>query len=92
MLEIVLTLKATLRHSWLAGCRCFRWGVVESGGGSFGYDFRVSEVLISQTPEPINRVFTIRLRSDETKESFFSDAEYLAIKRAVVQKEQNAVA
>ncbi len=55
--------------------------LLESGGGSFGYDFRVSEVLISQTPEPINRVFTIRFRSDETKESFFSDAEYLAIKR-----------
>ncbi len=60
--------------------------ILERGGGSFGYDFRVSEVLISQTPKAINRAFTIRFPSDEAKESFFSDAEYLAIKLEYFEK------
>jgi uncharacterized protein (DUF1330 family) len=55
--------------------------LLEGGGGSFGYDFKVSEVLISKTSEPINRVFTIRFPSAEARESFFSDPEYLEIKR-----------
>lgn len=31
---------------------------LESLGGGFGYDLRVSEVLKSETKEPINRVVT----------------------------------
>ena len=54
--------------------------LLESRGGSFGYDFRVSEVLITATPELINRVFTIRFQSEEEIELFFSNPEYLAIK------------
>lgn len=49
-------------------------------GGDFGYDFRVSEVLKSQTPEPINRVFTIHFPTHEKMESFFSNEQYLKIK------------
>lgn len=50
--------------------------------GGFGYDFTVSEVLIS--PEngnsDINRVFTINFSSKNKMEGFFSDAQYLVVK------------
>ncbi len=55
--------------------------LLTSRGGSFGYDFEVSRVLKGETDDPINRVFTIRFPNDDTIEEFFSDGEYLAIKR-----------
>ncbi|WP_271274440.1 DUF1330 domain-containing protein [Aliamphritea hakodatensis] len=54
--------------------------VLHAHGGSFGYDCKVSEVLISETPEPFNRVFTIRFPDTETKDAFFSHPDYLQIK------------
>lgn len=49
-------------------------------GGSFGFDFKVSEVLKSKTEAPINRVFTIEFGSKTMMEQFFSDSSYLAVK------------
>ncbi|MBV1908584.1 MAG: DUF1330 domain-containing protein [Kangiellaceae bacterium] len=49
-------------------------------GGGFSYDFKVSDVLHSDTPEPINRVFTIYFESEEKMNSFFSDPKYLEVK------------
>ncbi|KGJ95161.1 DUF1330 domain-containing protein [Colwellia psychrerythraea] len=50
--------------------------------GAFGYDFTVSEVLIS--PEnsdiDINRVFTINFSSKNKMEGFFSEPQYLVVK------------
>ncbi len=54
--------------------------ILHSYGGSFGFDFKVSEVLKSKSAEPINRVFTIDFPSKEAMEQFFSDPEYLAVK------------
>ncbi len=54
--------------------------ILSSYQGSFGYDFRVSEVLISEETSDINRVFTINFSSKGTMAGFFSDPEYLAIK------------
>ncbi|QPB83688.1 DUF1330 domain-containing protein [Pseudoalteromonas rubra] len=48
--------------------------------GGFGYDLVVSEVLRSETNEPINRVFTIHFPSKEASERFFSDEDYLQVK------------
>ncbi|MCW8932632.1 MAG: DUF1330 domain-containing protein [Gammaproteobacteria bacterium] len=48
-------------------------------GGAFGYDFKVSEVLLSKTDNNINRVFTIEFPSKDVMESFFSDPEYIAV-------------
>nr|WP_206074727.1 DUF1330 domain-containing protein [Pseudoalteromonas rubra] len=48
--------------------------------GGFGFDFIVSEVLQSETDEPINRVFTIQFPSKEMSERFFSDEDYLKVK------------
>ena len=37
--------------------------ILKKYGGSFGFDFRVSEVLLSKTNNDINRVFTIEFPS-----------------------------
>jgi len=48
--------------------------------GYFGYDFKVSDVLISEGSTDINRVFTINFSSKNKMESFFSDSQYLIVK------------
>ena len=48
--------------------------------GHFGYDFKVSEVLISEGNTDINRVFTINFSSKNKMEGFFSDSKYLVVK------------
>ncbi|WP_019029855.1 hypothetical protein [Colwellia piezophila] len=48
--------------------------------GYFGYDFKVSEVLISPENSDINRVFTINFSNKNKMEGFFSDAQYLVVK------------
>ena len=55
--------------------------ILESYGGGFGYDFKVSKVLKSQTADPINRVFTISFPNQDSKDSFFSNEEYLQIRQ-----------
>jgi uncharacterized protein (DUF1330 family) len=54
--------------------------ILKSYGGAFGFDFRVSEVLLSKTQDPINRLFTIAFPSQKHMEAFFSNADYLAVK------------
>lgn len=56
--------------------------ILASFGGGFGYDFRVAEVLKSESQVEINRVFTIRFPDSATMDAFFSDAAYLQAKRA----------
>jgi len=48
--------------------------------GYFGYDFKVSEVLISAGDTDINRVFTINFSCKSKMEGFFSDRQYLIVK------------
>ncbi|WP_444937391.1 DUF1330 domain-containing protein [Microbulbifer sp. JMSA002] len=55
--------------------------ILESYGGSFGYDFRVSEVLKSESNFKINRVFTIRFPSEQIMNDFFSSPKYMAVKK-----------
>ena len=55
--------------------------ILKSYGGGFGYDFKVSEVLKSETKAPINRVFTICFTHEDSMNAFFSDDEYLRIKK-----------
>jgi uncharacterized protein (DUF1330 family) len=54
--------------------------ILHSYDGSFGFDFKISEVLKSKTEEGINRVFTIDFPSKEIMDSFFSDPKYLSVK------------
>lgn len=60
--------------------------ILKHYGGGFGYDFKVAEVLKSDTKAPINRVFTIYFRSEDSMNSFFSDEEYLKIKQRHFEK------
>jgi uncharacterized protein (DUF1330 family) len=53
--------------------------ILISIGGSFGFDFKVSEVLRSKTDNEINRVFTIEFPSKQEMENFFSRPDYLEI-------------
>ena len=53
--------------------------LIECGGG-FSYDFRIAEVLKSQTDDEINRVFTIHFPDKEAMQQFFSAESYQAIK------------
>ena len=55
--------------------------ILEKHGGTFGYDFRVSEVLKSEADHRINRVFTIRFPDQETSELFFASDEYREVRK-----------
>ncbi|MBL7004404.1 MAG: DUF1330 domain-containing protein [Gammaproteobacteria bacterium] len=54
--------------------------ILESFGASFGFDFKIAEVLKSKTNKSINRVFTIDFPSKEVMEAFFADPNYLEVK------------
>ena len=54
--------------------------ILHTYGGEFGYELMVSDVLISETEEKINRVFTIRFSTKEKMEAFFIDEAYITIK------------
>ena len=60
--------------------------ILERYGGGFGYDFRVSQVLKSRTDAPINRVFTIHFPDRVSNDAFFSNEDYLEIKRRYFER------
>ena len=53
--------------------------ILNSIGGSFGYDFKIAETLRSKTNEEINRVFTIEFPGEKEMNDFFSRSDYLEI-------------
>ena len=55
--------------------------ILEGFSGEFGYDFKIAEVLKSQTKTPINRVFTISFPAQDSRDSFFSHDEYLKVRQ-----------
>ncbi|MBT3586407.1 MAG: DUF1330 domain-containing protein [Halobacteriovoraceae bacterium] len=79
MIEILVGLEVTNDQQYTQ-YREAMTPILHSTGGSFGYDFKISEVLKSLTKNKINRVFTINFPSEEKMDSFFSDQKYLAIK------------
>ena len=60
--------------------------ILETYGGAFGYDFKVSEVLKSLTKAPINSLFTISFPSQDSRDSFFSNDEYLRVRQRHFEK------
>lgn len=54
-------------------------------GGEFRYDFVVSEVLVSQGEEGLNRVFYLAFPSEQAKVDFFSDERYLDVKQRFLE-------
>lgn len=66
-----------------AGYQRYRDGMtplLEEVGGYFRYDMRVSELLKGDAEEPFNRVFIISFPDEQTKESYFTDERYLAVR------------
>ncbi|MFP5386913.1 MAG: DUF1330 domain-containing protein [Bacteriovoracia bacterium] len=49
-------------------------------GGGFRYDFKVSEVLKTESDHPINRVFAIYFKDEENMNAFFNHPDYKKIK------------
>ena len=60
--------------------------ILETFGGGFRYDFKVSETLINEGKKPINRVFAIYFKDKNSMESFFSEPKYLEAKAEFFQK------
>lgn len=56
--------------------------ILESMGGAFRYDMRVSELLKGEATDPYNRLFLMSFPDQATSERFFSDPGYQAVKRA----------
>ena len=65
--------------------------ILQKHGGGFGYDFKIAEVLKSEVEKPINRVFTIYFKDEKATEDFFSNEEYLAIKKQFFDKSVSSV-
>ena len=67
-----------------AGYQAYRDGMtplLEQHGGGFGYDFIIAKVLRSETETPINRLFTINFPDEETMNLFFSNEDYLQVRK-----------
>lgn len=64
--------------------------ILKSYGGAFGYDFRVSEVLLSKTEDDINRVFTIEFPSKQKMEEFFGNPDYIAVQNRHLKNSINS--
>lgn len=54
--------------------------ILESMGGYFRYDMRVSELLRGQADEPFSRVFILSFPDAATRDRFFADPDYLRIR------------
>lgn len=66
--------------------------LLDAHGGSFGLDLWVGE-LLRALPEqtPFNRMFTIVFPSQERREAFFSNPDYLAIRKEFFEPSVAAV-
>ena len=60
--------------------------ILESYGGGFGYDFKVSEVLKSPTQAPINHLLTFSFPDQDSRDSFFLNDEYLKVRQRHFEK------
>ena len=50
-------------------------------GGGFAYDFKIAETLKNESEKPINRLFMIYFKDENAMNDFFSNEEYLKIKK-----------
>jgi len=66
--------------------------ILEEHGGAFVVDVRVSEVLRAPDEMSFNRLFTIRFPDEEAMNRFFSNEDYLAVRRAHFDSSVSAIA
>ena len=55
--------------------------ILTTFGGFFRYDFRIGEVLKKEVGEDINRLFIISFPDREARDAFFSNEEYIEVRR-----------
>jgi len=55
--------------------------ILENFGGGFRYDFWIKETLKSESKNPIDRLFSIYFKDKHSMEKFFSDSQYIEIKK-----------
>ena len=66
--------------------------LLEAHGGRFGIDLWVGEVLRAPPDQaPFNRLFTIVFPSREKREAFFSNPEYLTVRKTLFEPSVTAV-
>jgi len=64
--------------------------ILKKYGSAFGYDFRVSEVLLSKNNDDINRVFTIEFPSKKIMDEFFANPEYVTVQNRHLKNSINS--
>ncbi|MCU7834229.1 MAG: DUF1330 domain-containing protein [gamma proteobacterium symbiont of Taylorina sp.] len=64
--------------------------ILKTYDGAFGYDFKVSEVLLSKTEDDINRVFTIEFPSKQNMEEFFANPDYIEVQNRHLKNSINS--
>jgi len=83
MIETLMALNVTDAELY-AKYRAAMLPLLEAHGGRFGLDLWVAEVLRAPAGQkPFNRMFTILFPSPERREAFFSNPEYLAVRKAL---------
>jgi len=55
--------------------------ILKTYGGGFAYDFKIAETLKNESEKPINRLFMIYFKNESSMNDFFSNEEYLKIKK-----------
>ena len=78
--EILVGMRITDEESY-ARYREHMTPILESMGGFFRYDMRVAELLKGDAEEPFNRLFIISFPDAATRDRFFGDERYQAVKR-----------
>lgn len=55
--------------------------ILKRYGGGFRFDFRIADVLKSDTENKINRLFIIAFADEKSAEAFFADGDYLEVRK-----------
>lgn len=79
MYEIIVALNVT-DHETYGRYREGMTPILKAHGGAFRYDFKIEETLKSASDHPITRVFAINFPDRATKEKFFANPDYLAVR------------
>lgn len=63
--------------------------ILAEHGGGFRYDFMIATVLKSEAPHPVNRVFALGFKDKQSKEAFFSNADYRQVRAKLFEPSVN---
>ena len=84
MFEITVGL-LVVDHEKYAQYRAAIAPLLDAAGGRFRYDVEVARTLRSEAGHDVNRLFVIQFPDRSTKERFFADSQYLAIRRRLFE-------